>query len=42
MMARAKRTGPGVERMYLQMMIGHDQIAVDMACQAQQRAAHSS
>ena len=40
MMAGAKMTGPGTERMYLQMMIAHHQLAVDMAKKAQQRATH--
>lgn len=40
MMSGAKMTGPGTERMYLQMMIAHHQLAVDMADQAQQRATH--
>ena len=40
MMSGAKMTGPGTERMYLQMMIVHHQLAVDMAAQAQRRATH--
>jgi uncharacterized protein (DUF305 family) len=32
--------GPATDRMYLQMMIAHHQLAVDMAEQAQQRATH--
>ena len=40
MMTGAKMSGPGTDRMYLQMMIIHHQLAVDMAHQAQQRATH--
>lgn len=40
MMAGAKMTGSGTERMYLQMMIVHHQLAVDMANEAQRRATH--
>lgn len=40
MMAGATMTGPGTERMYLQMMIVHHQLAVDMANQALRRATH--
>ena len=40
MMSGSMMSGPATDRMYLQMMIAHHQLAVDMAEQAQVQAAH--
>ncbi len=40
MMSGSMMSGPATDRMYLQMMIAHHQLAVDMAEQAQAQAAH--
>jgi len=40
MLSGSKMSGPATDRMYLQMMIAHHQLAVDMAEQAQVQAAH--
>jgi len=40
MMSGSLMSGPATDRMYLQMMIAHHQLAVDMAEQAQVQAAH--
>lgn len=40
MMGQGMMAGSGTDRMYLQMMIVHHQLAVDMGNQAQQQATH--
>ncbi len=40
MMGGSMMGGPGTDRMYLQMMIAHHQLAVDMAEQARTQATH--